>query len=95
MAATALSLFLLTGVLYRPATVPGLSNASDPLLIVPSSLSLLHDGDLDLSAFGTAVDPTFYGVLFVDGRPYNRYPVGTSLLVLPVVWLVSPAPAAR
>jgi len=86
VALAALVLFLSTGALYRLASAPALSNASDPLLIVPSSLSLLHDGDLDLSEFGSAIDPTFYGVVLLDGRPYNRYPVGTSLLILPVVW---------
>jgi hypothetical protein len=45
VAATALALFLVTGALYRMAAVPGFYNTSDPLLIVPSSLSLLHDGD--------------------------------------------------
>jgi hypothetical protein len=87
VAAAALALFLVTFALYRWASAPALYNTSDPLLIVPSSLSLLHDGDLDLSEFGSAIDPNFYGVLMLDGHPYNRYPVGTSLLILPAVWL--------
>jgi len=86
VAALALVLFALTLALYRQASAPALYNTTDPLLIVPSSLSLLHDGDLDLSEFGSAVDPEFYGVVLIDGRPYNRYPVGTSLLILPIVW---------
>ncbi len=85
--ATALALFVVSVALYRLVDVPERSNVSDPLLIVPTSLSLLHDGDLDLGEFGDAIDPAFYGVVFVDGRPYNRYPVGTSVLVLPIVWL--------
>jgi hypothetical protein len=83
----ALALFVATAAVYRMASAPAISNDSDPLLNVPSSLSLLHDGDLDLSEYAGAIHPRFHGVLFVDGRPYNRYPVGTSLLVLPIVWL--------
>ena len=94
-------LFLVTTWLYHQVTVPELYNVSDPLLIVPTSLSLLHDGDLDLSELGDAVDPAFHGMLFVNGRPYNRYPIGTSLLILPVVWVADrllppdPTPMAR
>jgi hypothetical protein len=86
VAAAALALFLVTGALYLPLTVPAGYNTTDPLLIVPSALSLLRDGDLDLSEYGDAIDPRFHGVLLLDGRPYNRYPVGASLLVLPMVW---------
>jgi hypothetical protein len=84
-AATALALFLLVLAVYRLVTVPELYNRSDPLLIVPSTLSLLHDGDLDLSEYGEAIDPAFHGVIFLDGRPYNRYPIGASLVILPLV----------
>ena len=87
MLAIACVLFVATAAAYRMASAPALSNDSDPLLNVPSSLSLLYDGDLDLSEFADAIHPGFHGVLFLDGRPYNRYPVGTSLLVLPIVWL--------
>ena len=81
------ALFVATLALYWPVTVPGAANVMDPLLTVPTSLSLLHNGDLALDEFGAFIDPGFYGVVYVDGRPFNRYPVGTALLILPVVWL--------
>ena len=86
-AAAALVLFLATGALYGLAVVPSLANASDPILIVPTTLSLLRDGDLELSELGDAIDPGHYAVVHLDGLPYNRYPIGTSLLILPIVWL--------
>jgi hypothetical protein len=93
----AIALFVATLALYWPVVVPAGANAMDPLLTVPTSLSLLHDGDLALDEFGGFIDPTFYGVVHLDGHPYNRYPVGTSLLILPVVWLADawiPGPTA-
>lgn len=84
---TAVTLFVVTALLYGVVSVPELANRSDPLLIAPTSLSVLHDGDLELSELGAEIDPRFYGVVYLDGRPYNRYPVGASLLVLPIVWV--------
>lgn len=94
--ACALALFVLSLAVYWLVHAPDEYNRSDPLLIVPTSLSLLHDGDLDLSEYAAEVDPEFYGITFVDGHSYNRYPIGTSLLVLPIVWVADrvlpPAP---
>ena len=90
----ALALFVGIWLVYRPAVVSQGYNWSDPLLLVPTSRSILYDHDLELSEFIADVDPDFHGLLFIDGRPYNRYPIGASLLVLPLVWLEGPpAPA--
>ena len=97
----AVALFVLALAVYRLVTVPELYNRSDPLLIVPTTLSILHDGDLDLSEYGDEIDPAFHGVLFLDGRPYNRYPIGASLVILPLVLVAdrvlppSPMPMAH
>jgi len=86
----ALALFVGTWLAYRPGTVSQSYNKSDPLLLVPTSMSLLYDHDLDLSEFAADFDPSFHGILLLDGRPYNRYPVGASLVILPLVWLKGP-----
>jgi hypothetical protein len=93
IAALASALFLAALAVYARAPVSAAYNRSDPLLVAPTAISLLRDGDLELGEFGNAIDPAFYGVLHVDGRPYNRYPIGTSLLILPVAALVA-APAS-
>jgi hypothetical protein len=90
--AIALALFTVTWAIYRQSVVSEGYNLSDPLLIVPTSLSLLDDGDLDLGEFAAAIDPRFYGLLVIDGRPYNRYPIGASLVILPLVWLTDGSP---
>jgi hypothetical protein len=89
-ALVALALFVGVWLVYRPGTVSQSYNRSDPLLLVPTSMSILYDHDLELSEFVADVDPRFHGLLFLDGRPYNNYPIGTSLLILPLVWLQGP-----
>ena len=89
-ALVALALFVGVWLVYRPGTVSQSYNRSDPLLLVPTSMSILYDHDLELSEFIADVDPKFHGLLFLDGRPYNRYPIGASLLILPLVWLNGP-----
>lgn len=86
------ALALLVGVwlAYRPSTVSQSYNLTDPLLLVPTSMSLLFDGDLELGEFAADFDPRFHGLLVLDGRPYNRYPIGASLIVLPLVWWKGP-----
>ena len=86
----ALALFVGTWLVYRAGTVSQSYNRSDPLLIVPTSMSMLYDHDLDLSEFAADVDPQFHGILMLDGRLYNRYPIGASLVILPLVWLKGP-----
>jgi hypothetical protein len=86
----ALALFVGVWLVYRTDTISQGYNLSDPLLLVPTSMSMLYDHDLELSEFTADVDPQFHGLLFLDGRPYNRYPIGASLLVLPLVWLEGP-----
>jgi hypothetical protein len=88
---TRIAIALLVGVaawaVYRRATPSEGYNRSDPLLLVATSESLLREGNLELSEYADEIDPRFYGLLVLDGRPYNRYPIGASLVVLPLVWL--------
>jgi hypothetical protein len=88
----AAALLVVTWLAYRPGVVSQSYNITDPLLTVPTSMSMLRDGDLELSEFVAEVNPKFHGLLFLDGRPYNRYPIGASLLVLPLVWLAGDGP---
>jgi hypothetical protein len=88
----AIALFAASWVVYRASAVSESYNATDPLLLVPTSMSILHDGDLELSEFAGDFHPRFHGLLVIDGRPYNRYPIGASLLMLPLVWLAGGPP---
>ena len=85
-----------------PWNLPGdFAYTSDCKFYVPTAMSLLQRGDLDLDEFG-GVDPEArfkpdYRVLKGRGGHYfNTYPVGTSLLALPMVavgeWLYDESP---
>lgn len=92
----ALALLVGTWLVYRPGTVSQSYNGSDPLLLVPTSMSMLYEHDLDVNEFAEGMNPQFHGIIMLDGRTYNRYPIGTSLLILPLVWLKGPpAPGVR
>ena len=62
----ALALFVGTWLAYRPGTVSQSYNKSDPLLLVPTSMSILYDHDLELSEFIADVDPEFQIAPMID-----------------------------
>ena len=93
VAGVALALFVCSWLVYRAGHVAESYNITDPLLLVPTSMSMLHDGDLELSEFAPDFNPRFHGLLVMEGRPYNRYPIGASLVMLPLVWLGGAPPA--
>ncbi len=86
-AAWALALFCGVLWVYGRVTVPALDNRMDNELYVPASLSLLRDGDFDLSEFRDLhpLQHARYRMVRRDGRIYPNYPIGTPLLGAPVV----------
>ncbi len=86
-----LLLLLASFAVYRLATVPALANSLDNEWYVPTSLSLLFEGDAELGEY--AGIQGFRRSYRLDRRPdgiYNYFPIGTSLLALPVVALALP-----
>ena len=56
---------------------------------IHTALSILHHGRTDLDEYEPALKTVdYYFVDRVGGRLYNRYPIGSSLVALPFVWVV-------
>lgn len=72
--------------LYLPFDVPTVGNASDNSWYVPTGLSILKEGNIELSEYVPAREKT-YGITWIRGRPYNLFPLGTSLVSLPMVFV--------
>ena len=81
-------IFLTCFLIYLPFDLPTVGNASDNYWYVPSSISLLHEGNLELSEYNELIqDRSSYGIVRYRGLPYNLFPFGTSLITLPLVVL--------
>ena len=81
-----------TLLIYRQLDLPAqVSFGSDNLFYVPAALSLLEEGNLELSEYRTIVgfDRPTYRLVHRSGGFYNRYPAGTSVVIAPVVLLGS------
>lgn len=81
-----LALFLGSLAVYRMASTPAVVNRLDNQWYFPTAVSLLTEGDAELSEF-MAVEGfrRSYRLSRYGGRVYNYFPVGTSLVILPVV----------
>ena len=73
--------------LVKQALSPKLENTSDSRWYVPTALSILHDGNIDISEI--ADNPKqFYGLLRLDRLgTVNYFPVGTSIVALPFAFV--------
>jgi hypothetical protein len=87
----ALVLFLGSLAVYRAATTPAVVNRLDNQWYFPTAVSLLTEGDTELSEF-MALEGfrRGYRITRHEGRVYNHYPVGTTLVILPIVAAASP-----
>jgi hypothetical protein len=66
--------------------VTTLSTSFDSRWALATADSLLHRGDPSLGAFEELITQhEQYGILRVEGRPYDRYPIGPALTALPFV----------
>jgi len=63
----------------------------DSSWFVPTTLSLLGEGNADLDEFEETVRKAqgVFSLIEVDGRHYNYFPIGTSLLTLPYLGVVN------
>ncbi|NUQ00481.1 MAG: hypothetical protein HUU35_11570, partial [Armatimonadetes bacterium] len=52
---------------------------------LPTAMSLLTEGDLDLDEYPAAHDPTEYRIRRIGGHLYHNFPPGPALLAVPVV----------
>ncbi len=57
----------------------------DAVWNLPTAFSLIYEGNIDLSEYQTLIDQVGldYTLHYVDGTPYNTYPIGASLFAVP------------
>lgn len=80
------ALFVLALVVYRMVTIPATVNRLDNEWYVPTSLSLIEEGNAELSEFMEIKGfRRSYRIHRLDDQVYNFYPIGTSLVILPLV----------
>ena len=67
--------------------------STDCRYVIPSALSLLNDGNLDVDEFfgkpNSSYKPSDYHLEVIQKRHYNRYPIGQVLLAVPFVWVAN------
>ena len=92
----------ITGLVYLEAPQPFNANGGDNLWYVPTAMSLAHRSTLNVSRFRadlSAQKPADVWINVLDADPrltqigdrrVNRFPIGPSLLALPLVPLVEP-----
>ncbi len=78
--------FLGTLLVYENVHVPSNGNISDNYWYVPTSLSLLKEGNLELSEYTKLLEKHESGTRRVRGKYYMLFPVGTPLLAMPFVF---------
>ncbi|HUT57797.1 MAG TPA: hypothetical protein VNA25_08080 [Phycisphaerae bacterium] len=66
------------------------STVFDSLYILNVSMSIIHEGDLDLDEYVEAASPLHYSLERRGGHVYSVYPIGTPLLAAPFVWAIEP-----
>ena len=80
-------LFFVVLVLYQ--VMPSYRILSDTTWALPTALSLIHEGNADLNEFSTLVEESnYYAIQTIDGNYYNFFPVGTSVLVAPPLFVI-------
>ena len=81
-----LSLFLFIIVIH---SMSGIKMTGDSLWTLHTTMSILAEGDVDLTEYGLEYGVhEHYTVHWVDGVPYNMFPLGPSLWSLPFVALI-------
>ncbi len=87
--------------IYSRTSAPEFPNAGDNLWYIPAALSLIETGSTDVSRFAMALQEmppwevwltdmerdTGARLVAVEHRRYNYFPVGTTLLSVPYLWL--------
>jgi len=66
---------------------PNVTN-TDAYLAVPTAVSIVHSGDLDLDEFSSPIVRRHYGFIEVRGRHFDHFPWADALLFVPGVLVV-------
>ena len=100
----AAGLFLLTLLAYSPLTMVRILNQNDNFWYVPTAMSVLSEGNIDLQEFEQPVQELAEDMSFLrsyfgeddyrifrtdDGRVLNHYPIGGSLACVPLVAILT------
>jgi len=72
-------------VVYAIYLACPIATTFDSKWLVPTVLSLLREGDLDLNEYTAAIAHGPHGTVQVHGHWYNEYPLGPSLVALPFI----------
>lgn len=70
----------------------GIITSYDSRWSIPTARSILREGNTDLNEYGALLEADhYYMIEVIDGRYYSIFPVGVSLLALPVVYALDAA----
>lgn len=78
------ALLLLVVVFAVYVSGPNVTNF-DSYLAIPTAVSVVHSGDLDLDEFASDEVNSHYGLLTIEGHHYDRYPWLVALFLVPAV----------
>ncbi len=71
----------------------GVIQSTDCQYVIPTALSLLNEGGLDVDKFFAKPDspykPSDWHLEVIEGRYYNLYPIGQVLIAIPVVFVAN------
>ncbi len=62
------------------------AHSGDTRWYIPTALSLIHEGNTDLDEYRGMITPRDYGVRRHNGHLYNWYPIGPTIMALPIVY---------
>ncbi len=65
---------------------------SDPVWATWTGVSLLKEGDADLDEYAAFVHKVNYATVTIDGRLYYEFPIGSSLVAMPFLFIVDHLP---
>ena len=87
-AAAPVALFLLVVATH----CAGVITSYDSVWSIPMARSLLREGNTDLDEYPRLLAANrLYAIEVIDGHYYSIYPIGASLVALPVVWALDAA----
>ncbi len=79
-----LSIFLIVLGVYLADR--GVIQSADSRWTLYLTMSLVRAGDLNMDEYGHVIATDDYRVAYLDGHLHTRYPIGTSLLITPLVY---------
>src|SRR5690349_21128244 len=81
--------FLFVFVLVAYLQFPIRETLGDPVWYLPTAFSLVNEGNADLTEYELLINefhPTYdYTYIEIDGKPYNLFTIGPSLIAVPFV----------